>query len=174
MKRLIANISGDIIGTGYSEIVATLAGTLDIKGYIEILSDGRAFVIAEGEKKDLEIFASAICIDNQRITVKKILADYRDPTGEFQNFRDISPKKDETDELQASASMTEARDLALAPYKMEKPSLELCSPHNGFSGIGIDLEQPDRSIDAAVEEWRPDEERCRLQPEKQEKLSLNK
>lgn len=168
MKRIVANISGDITGAGYSAIVATLAGTLDLKGYIEILSDGRVFVVAEGEKEDLEIFARAIRIDNGKIRVKEILADYRDPTGEFQNFRDISPKKDETDELQASASMTEAGHFALAPYKMEKPSRELCRPHNGFSGIGIDLERPDRSIDAAVEEWRPDEERCRLQPEKQE------
>lgn len=174
MKRLVANISGDITGAGYSAIVATLAGTLDLKGYIEILSDARAFVIAEGEKEDLEIFARAICIDNERIRVNKIQADYREPTGEFQNFKDVSPKKDETEQLQASGSMTDAGHFDLAPDKMEKPSRELCRQHNDFSGIGIDLELPDRSIDAAAEEWRSDAESSKLRSEMREKLSLIK
>ena len=173
MKRMIANISGDINGAGYSAIVATLAGTLDLKGYIEILSDGRAFVIAEGEKKDLEIFASAICIDNGKIWVKEILADYRDPTGEFQNFRDMSPKKDETDELQASDLMTEASHLPLSPDKMEKPSRELCRPHNDFSGIGSYLETPEKAIEPLIDE-KPDADCSKLQPEMRGKQFLNK
>jgi acylphosphatase len=174
MKRLIANISGDITNAGYSAIVATLAGTLDLKGYIEILSDGRAFIIAEGEKEDLEMFARAICIDNGKIRVKEILADYREPTGEFHSFHEILPKKDESNEPQSRGSVTGSCQIPPAPDRMEKPNRELCRPHQDFSGMGLCLEQPDKSEEAAGEEWRTDAESSKLQPEMEKRLSLNK
>ncbi|MDQ1261730.1 MAG: hypothetical protein QG575_911, partial [Euryarchaeota archaeon] len=94
MKRLIAHVSGKIKGVGYSSIVVTLAGTLDIKGYIEILPDGKAFIIAEGPKVDLARFVRAIRIDNAKIGVKTILIDCREPTGEFNDFHKIPPRQE--------------------------------------------------------------------------------
>ena len=41
-------------------MVVTLAGTLGLKGYVEILPDGKAFIIAEGPKEDLARFVRAI------------------------------------------------------------------------------------------------------------------
>ncbi|MDD2755450.1 MAG: acylphosphatase [Methanothrix sp.] len=93
MKRLIAHVSGDIKGVGYSGIVVSLARTLDLKGYIEILPDGRVFIIAEGPKEDLARFVKAIRMD----WVKEILIDYREPTGEFKNFYKIDPSQEERD-----------------------------------------------------------------------------
>ena len=91
MKRLIAHVSGKVKGVGYSSIVVTLARTLDLKGYIEILPDGKAFIIAEGTKEDLARFVSAIRIDNAKIRVEEILIDYREATGEFNDFHKILP-----------------------------------------------------------------------------------
>lgn len=170
MKRLIANITGDLAGTGYSTIVATLAGTLDLKGYIEILADGRAFILAEGEKDDLEIFARAICIDNDRIRVKEILADYREPTGEFFNFQETSPQKDEKEEPQRGASAAKECHFPLDPDRMEKPGRELCRPHQDLSGTGLDMERPERSIEP-IEDERPIAEGCKLRQEMRERLS---
>ena len=42
-------------GVGYRSIVVTLAWTLDLKGYIENLPDGKAFIIAEGPREDLGV-----------------------------------------------------------------------------------------------------------------------
>ena len=83
MKRLIAHVSGKVKGVGYSSIVVTLAGTLDLKGHVEILPDGKAFIIAEGPKEDLARFVRAIRIDNTKIRVEGILIDCREATGEF-------------------------------------------------------------------------------------------
>jgi acylphosphatase len=47
-------------------MVVTLAGALGLKGYIEILPYGKAFIIAEGPKADLARFVSAIRIDNAK------------------------------------------------------------------------------------------------------------
>ncbi|MHB8119010.1 MAG: acylphosphatase [Methanothrix sp.] len=67
MKRLVAHVSGKVKGVGYSSMVVTLAGTLDLKGYVEILPDGKAFIIAEGPKADLARFVRAIRIDNTKM-----------------------------------------------------------------------------------------------------------
>ena len=67
-------------------MVVTLARTLDLKGYIENLADGKAFIIAEGPKEDLTRFVRAIRIDNAKIKVEGILIDCREATEEFDNF----------------------------------------------------------------------------------------
>lgn len=171
--RLIANISGDLTGAGYSAIVVTLARTLDLKGYIEILSDGRAFIIAEGEKEDLEIFAGAICIDNEKIRVKEILADYREPTGEFYNFYVISSSYDEAKGMPNEASVASTGHFPMAADKMERPERELCNPRHDLIKLDLDLEQ----LEQPIEPLRDEElaaEGCRLQREMRAKLPLNK
>lgn len=170
MKRLIANVSGDLIGTGYSAIVATLAGTIDLKGYIEILADGRAFIIAEGEKEDLEIFARAITIDNGRIRVREILADYREPTGEFHNFQEMPAQKEEKNEPQRGGPLDGPRHFTREPDRMEKPGRELCRPHQDLSGTGHDPERPERSIEL-IEEEKLDFESFKFRSEMREKQS---
>ena len=89
MKRLIAHVSGKVQGVGYRSMVVTLARTLDLKGFIENLADGKVFVIAEGPKEDLARFVRAIRIDNAKIKVEGILIDCREATGEFGDFDKI-------------------------------------------------------------------------------------
>ncbi len=175
MKRLIANVSGYLTDDGYAAIVITLAGTLDLKGCIEILADGRAFIIAEGEEEDLERFARAICIDNQRIRVKEIIADYRKPTGEFSEFQEILSQKDENEkrEPQKESSKTSTGHFPLVADKIEKPERELCNLPNDLIKTHPDLEQLEKSIESARGD-RPAAESCNLQPVKARKPYLKR
>jgi len=94
MKRLIAHVSGKVQGVGYSSMVVSLARILDLKGYAEILPDGKTFIIAEGPKEDLARFVRAIKIDNAKIRVDEILIDCREATGEFGNFHKILSRQE--------------------------------------------------------------------------------
>jgi acylphosphatase len=149
MKRLIAHVSGKVDGVGYSSIVVTLAGTLDLKGYIEILSDGKAFIIAEGLKEDLAKFVSAIRIDNERIKVEGILIDCREATGEFSDFHELRPHQ-EMQQQPISESMTD--NFLQAPVKLERVDREICMPDHKLKRTGSALERPEDAIELSLEE----------------------
>lgn len=149
MKRLIAHVSGKVDGVGYSSIVVTLAGTLDLKGYIEILSDGKAFIIAEGPKEDLAKFVSAIRIDNERIKVEGILIDFREATGEFCDFHKLPPGQ----EMQQQPSRESITDNFLqAPVKLERVDRGICAPDHELKRAGSALERPEDAIELSREE----------------------
>lgn len=152
MKRLIAHVSGNIEGVGYSSIVVTLAGTLDLKGYIEILLDGRAFIIAEGHKEDLVRFVRAIRIDNAKIVVKEILIDYREPTGEFIDFHKILPRQEEQITPDKEASEMIEFQLRNAPARTERLDQEICTPNHELKKAGSDLEAQEDAIELGREE----------------------
>jgi len=149
MKRLIAHVSGRVNGVGYSSIVVTLAGTLDLKGYIEILSDGRAFIIAEGPKEDLAKFVSAIRIDNERIKVDGILIDCREATGEFSDFHKLLPGQ-EMQQQPSRESMTD--NFLQAPVKLERIDREICVPDHELKRAGSALVRPEDAIELSREE----------------------
>jgi acylphosphatase len=173
MKRLIAHVSGNINGVGYSGIVVTLAGTLDLKGYIEILPDGKAFIIAEGPKEDLARFVKAIRIDNARIRVKEIMIDYREPTGEFYNFHKIAPSQVERISPGKNASETAIFNFLQSPQKMDRLEQEICTPNHKLKKAGSDLERQEESIKLCKEEILVPES-CKPLPRVERKLSLNK
>jgi acylphosphatase len=169
MKRLIAHASGEITGVGYSGIVVTLARTLDLKGCIEILPDGRAFIIAEGPKEDLARFVKAIHIG----LVKEILIDYREPTGEFNNFYKIAPSQEERIEPDKKASETPIFNFLQSPQKMHRLEQEICTPNYELKKVGPDLERLEDSAKLCEEETLVPE-RCKLLLRAERKLSLNK
>ncbi len=173
MKRLIAHVSGNIEGVGYSSIVVTLAGTLDLKGYIEILPDGKAFIIAEGPKEDLARFVRAIRIDNAKIVVKEILIDYREPTGEFIDFQKILPRQEEQIKPDKEASEMIEFHLRNAPAKTERLDREVCTPNHELKRAGFDLEAQEDAIELGREEALVPES-CKSLPKVHRKLSLNK
>lgn len=172
MKRLIAHVSGKVNGVGYGPIVVTLAGTLDLKGFIEILPGGKAFIIAEGPKEDLVRFVSAIRIDNAKIGVKAIMIDCREPTGEFNDFHEILPRQEEQIHPLKGAQKT-VDNFLQAPAKMERIDHEICTPNHKLKRAGPGLERPEDTIESGQEETavpRSD----RMLPNLQRKLSLNK
>jgi acylphosphatase len=147
MKRLIAHVSGKVKGVGYSAIGVTLAGTPDLKGYVEILPDGKAFIIAEGPKEDLARFVSAIRIDNAKIKVEGILIDCREATGEFRDFHKILPRQEM--QLERFKESTIEKFMT-GPAELEKECPEICGTDHKLKRAGSDLERQED----AMEFWR--------------------
>lgn len=165
MKRLIAHVSGKVKGVGYSSIVVTLARILDLKGYVEILPDGKAFIIAEGPKDDLARFITAIRIDNAKIGVEDILIDCREATGEFKDFHEILPPR----KIQPEPSKEPMRDnFCWVPAKLEKVDHEICMAYQELKGEVSDLERAENAMEWGREETQnPDEAQANLIHEEQ-------
>jgi acylphosphatase len=147
MKRLIAHVLGHVQGTGYRSMVVTLARTLDLKGSVEALPDGRVFIIAEGPEEDLARFVKAVRIDDSKIKVEKILTDYRDATGEFDNFYKILSRQ-EMQHLPAKKTMNESGgktprmdQFLRAPVRLEKAGMEICRINHPLEEAASGLEQ---------------------------------
>jgi acylphosphatase len=173
MKRLIAHVSGNIKRVGYSGIVETLARTLDLKGFIEFLPDGKAFIIAEGQKDDLARFVGAIHIENAKIVVKEILTDYREPTGEFNNFHKIGYSAEEQIHPDKNASETKTYNLLQAPDKIERLYPEIGTPNHRLQRAEPVLERQEEST-VLCREDKLVPESCKSPQKVHRKLSLNK
>jgi acylphosphatase len=87
MIRLTARISGRVeMMAGYKAKVAALAGDFGLSGFIRNLPDGWIEVVAEGEKAELERFASALGMDLPPIRKEDVETTYSDATGEYAGF----------------------------------------------------------------------------------------
>ena len=75
-------------------MVVMMARTLDIKGFVQNLPNGKVFIIAEGPKEDLSRFVKSIWIDNSRIKVEDIFIDCKDAKGEFNGFYKMNSKQE--------------------------------------------------------------------------------
>ncbi len=90
MARLTAYVSGRIQRTGYRAKVVSLAEEMDLVGFVQNRPDGRMLVIAEGERNDLEKFASALWIKNTLIDVENVDAQYSQGSGQYSSFKKIT------------------------------------------------------------------------------------
>ena len=89
-------------------MVVTMARTLDIRGFVENLPNGKVFIIAEGPREDLASFVKSIKIDNSRIRVEEIFIDCKEAKGEFKGFYKINSKHEiETQAATSSQSQKE-------------------------------------------------------------------
>jgi acylphosphatase len=59
MHRLIAQVSGKVQAVGYRPLVVIMARTLDIRGFVQNLPNGKVFIIAEGPREDLASFVKS-------------------------------------------------------------------------------------------------------------------
>jgi acylphosphatase len=96
MLLLTATVSGRVQHVGYRSRVVTMARTLDLKGYVKNLADGRVLVVAEGDKSDLERFCRAIRMDDPLIKVEDIQVQLSEPKDAWDDFYKISGDR-ETD-----------------------------------------------------------------------------
>ncbi len=97
MKRLTLLVSGNVQKAGYRDIVIRLGMALGLRGYAENLPDGRVKVVAEGEKRKLELLKESADIKNTLIQVEKIEESLSEATGEFSGFFKLV-REGETDE----------------------------------------------------------------------------
>ncbi len=90
MIRLTAYVSGNVQRVGYRAKVVSQALEMGLVGIVQNQSDGSVLVIAEGEKKDLERFASAIQIKNALIDVENASAKYSQGSGQYSSFKKVT------------------------------------------------------------------------------------
>jgi len=96
MLQLRAIVSGKVQHVGYRSRVVTMARTLDLKGCVRNLEDGRVYVVAEGDRADLERFCRAIRMEDPLIRVEDIQVHLSPPKGAWDGFYKISGER-ETD-----------------------------------------------------------------------------
>ena len=97
--RLTAYVSGKVQMTGYRARVVALARGFGLTGFVQNLPDGRVEVVAEGEKDDLERFASALKMKNTLIQVEDVEATYSDASGDYAGFHKIIGPEETGDRL---------------------------------------------------------------------------
>jgi len=114
-------------------MVVAMARTLDIKGFVQNLPNGKVFIIAEGHKEDLSRFVRSIWIDDSRIKVEDIFTDCKDAKGEFNGFYKINSKQ-EIETLTGIASQNQTEGLVPAKGKY-------LAPTSGLEKIATDMEK---------------------------------
>ena len=97
--RLTAYVSGKVQMTGYRARVVALAKGFGLVGFARNLPDGRVEVVAEGEKDELERFASALKMKNTLIQVEDVDAAYSDASGTYSVFHKIVGSDETGDRL---------------------------------------------------------------------------
>lgn len=85
VKRIEVFYSGLVQGVGFRFSVERLASTLDIKGFVRNLSDGRVEIIAEGKEEDLKGLLNSID-KNFKSYIRDLAISWLEPTGEFKEF----------------------------------------------------------------------------------------
>lgn len=75
---------------GYRARAVSLAHELNLVGLVQNRPDGRVLVIAEGEKGNLERFASALWIKNAIIDVENVDTQYTQGSGQYSSFKKIT------------------------------------------------------------------------------------
>jgi acylphosphatase len=96
MRRLTALVSGRVQHVGYRSRVATMAKTLDLKGFVKNLPDGSVLIVAEGDLVDLERFLRAIKFEDALIRVEEVRAGFSEARGAWDEFYKIAGER-ETD-----------------------------------------------------------------------------
>jgi len=86
MLKLTAYVSGNVQSVGYRAKVLDLAQSLNLRGAVQNLTDGRVKVTAEGREEDLEILCRRLQMSNGLIAVEDVAASYSQPSGDYEGF----------------------------------------------------------------------------------------
>ena len=142
MHRLIAHVSGKVQAVGYRSLVVIMARTLDIKGFVQNLPNGKVFIIAEGPREDLASFVKSIRIDNSRIRVEEIFIDCKEALGEFNGFYKINSKQ-EIETLAATSSQSQKERLV-------PPKGKYLAASSGLEKITSEMEKANCRLEKIV------------------------
>ena len=84
--RLHAVVEGRVQGVGYRYFVEDEAMSLDLKGWVRNLWDGRVEVVAEGQRQALEKLLVALRRGPRASSVTDIQVEWSPSTGGFTHF----------------------------------------------------------------------------------------
>ncbi len=84
MNRLTAHFAGRVQGVGFRYTTVNVARSYAVAGYVMNLPDGRVKMIAEGEKKELQAFLTAVQ-DTMDRNITETRSDITEAKGEFGN-----------------------------------------------------------------------------------------
>ncbi|MFH1126235.1 MAG: acylphosphatase [Candidatus Altiarchaeota archaeon] len=87
VKRLHMFISGMVQGVFFRANVRDKAVSLDLKGWVRNLLDGRVEVVAEGEEEKLFMLHEYASSNPGYAKVDDVQADFEKPKSEFKDFR---------------------------------------------------------------------------------------
>lgn len=83
--QLQAYLEGKVQGVGMRFFIQQLAKHLGLKGYVRNLPDGRVYLIAEGEKANLNKMIKEIK-DSPRGKVNNVSVKWHSPESKFETF----------------------------------------------------------------------------------------
>ena len=87
MKRLEAQVCGDVQGVSFRAFVAREARSRGVTGVVTNTYDGSVKIIAEGETHELEAFLLQLRAGPRFARVEKVEDVWSDATGAFTDFR---------------------------------------------------------------------------------------
>ena len=140
MLQLNAIVSGKVQHVGYRSRVVTMARTLDLKGCVRNLEDGRVYVLAEGDRADLERFCRAIRMEDPLIRVEDIQVHLSPPKGAWDGFYKISGER-ETDSRLDTATVFLKELIVIVKDGFKETNFRLCSLEGKLDSMEGKLDQ---------------------------------
>ncbi len=86
MIRAHILIDGSVQGVGYRSNTQRMANTLNLKGWVRNLRDGRVEMIVEGEEQDIDLLIHWCHRGPTSAYVRTVLVEKTEPQGEFSRF----------------------------------------------------------------------------------------
>jgi acylphosphatase len=150
MRRLTALVCGRVQHVGYRSRVVTMARTLDLKGFVKNLPDGRVLVVAEGEEADLGRFCRAIKIEDPLIKVDEIAVQFSEPKGAWDDFYKISGER-ETDSRLDTATVFLKELIVVVKDGFKETNSRLSSVDAKLGSIDSKLDSVATKLDRIVD-----------------------
>lgn len=161
MIRLTAYVSGRVQRTGYRAKVVSLAKEMGLVGFVQNRPDGQVLVIAEGERKDLEKFASVLRIKNAIIDVENVSLQYSQGTGQYSSFKKITGPDEIGERLDDGIEVLKELVVVLKDVKEDTSSIkdlqvQMLDKQDTTIDILKDVKEDTKSIDNGISELKKD------------------
>ena len=87
LTRLRIKVYGVVQGVGFRSFVKRIADELNINGYVMNKEDGSVEILAEGEKKNIDVFLDYVSKGPPGSVVENVIIEYEEPKGNLKGFR---------------------------------------------------------------------------------------
>jgi len=84
--RIEVYVEGTVQGVGFRYFTQRIAKEIGVRGFVKNLPDGRVYIVAEGEKEQLDKFLSYVKKGPSMSVVRKVEINKVRKSEEFENF----------------------------------------------------------------------------------------